>query len=228
MFIMIVGITTGTNQVYPYIPDHIDEENNHAHNIVLSMPKKICPASSTIDECSICFDEITRNQSKTLTCKHTYHKKCINLWLEKNIKCPLCRAPVQNSNRQNKIHKFISWMLALFFFIYNTVLTFIYDAYLRDDHITRIDDILPTSVRIVCNTSGLLVFLTVLREHHCSFRHQDVRLEIPTALFAILTIFFEVQYITEPNLPGWLLFYTLVQLIYGLQVLLYRYLQSCH
>lgn len=205
MLIMIVGITSGTNQDY---------------NIILSILKTVHPESSTINECSICFDEIAQNQSKTLTCNHTYHKQCINLWLEDNINCPLCRSIVQNSNRPNKIPKLMSWIFTFFYFIYNFALTFIYDAHFiygsRHNYINRIDHILPPSVRIMCSTSGLLVFLTVLWEHHCSLRHQDVRLEITTALFAIFTIYFEVRYMAEPNLPGWILYYTLAQLIYGL------------
>lgn len=47
------------------------------------------------NECAICLEcVINISEQKTLECKHSFHKKCINL--VKNHKCPLCN---QISNR---------------------------------------------------------------------------------------------------------------------------------
>ncbi len=46
--------------------------------------------------CSICLEEITKSDlSKTTDCNHTYHTKCIDLWLIKDNSCPLCRSILQ-------------------------------------------------------------------------------------------------------------------------------------
>jgi hypothetical protein len=43
--------------------------------------------------CSICLTDITLNK-KELICKHTYHKVCIDKWLENKSTCPICRKEV--------------------------------------------------------------------------------------------------------------------------------------
>ena len=43
--------------------------------------------------CSICLTDITLNEKK-LSCKHKYHERCINKWLEKKSTCPICRKEV--------------------------------------------------------------------------------------------------------------------------------------
>jgi hypothetical protein len=51
------------------------------------------------EECAICGDEFTENDDKfTLSCKHTYHKKCIMLEIESSknnaSRCPYCRTSI--------------------------------------------------------------------------------------------------------------------------------------
>ena len=42
--------------------------------------------------CGICTDEYKfREYTRTLDCKHMFHKKCIDKWLPINFTCPLCR-----------------------------------------------------------------------------------------------------------------------------------------
>lgn len=47
------------------------------------------------ESCSICYDEIdTSNKMDDIVltvCKHLYHKKCLNKWLECKRTCPMCR-----------------------------------------------------------------------------------------------------------------------------------------
>ena len=48
----------------------------------------------TKNECNICFEKFEMNQFKrTLECKHIFHKKCIDKWVNKYKKhsCPNCR-----------------------------------------------------------------------------------------------------------------------------------------
>lgn len=41
-------------------------------------------------ECSICLEHIHKN-NKTLGCSHSFHKQCIDNWLNVNSVCPICR-----------------------------------------------------------------------------------------------------------------------------------------
>ena len=50
------------------------------------------PAPTEVFECCICKGEDLEPQI-VLGCKHTYHQKCIETWLNKSDKCPLCRQP---------------------------------------------------------------------------------------------------------------------------------------
>lgn len=43
-------------------------------------------------ECCICLDKISfRQHLRTLCCKHKFHKKCIDSWLQRDRRCPTCR-----------------------------------------------------------------------------------------------------------------------------------------
>ena len=42
--------------------------------------------------CPICQDEYKpKEYRRELTCKHIFHKKCIDKWLKSNLSCPYCR-----------------------------------------------------------------------------------------------------------------------------------------
>ncbi|XP_047518246.1 E3 ubiquitin ligase BIG BROTHER-related-like [Pieris napi] len=48
--------------------------------------------SWTLEQCSICFDVILKEQEMmALACTHRFHTKCILPWLEKQQTCPNCR-----------------------------------------------------------------------------------------------------------------------------------------
>jgi hypothetical protein len=52
--------------------------------------------SKTHESCSICIDEITQRDAKSiLECGHKYHLRCLGKWLERGNTCPLCRAPTE-------------------------------------------------------------------------------------------------------------------------------------
>ena len=52
-------------------------------------------STGEVPNCSICLDEIQRNQpARELPCHHTFHRDCIGPWLQVRNSCPECRAPV--------------------------------------------------------------------------------------------------------------------------------------
>lgn len=59
------------------------------------------PINEISDNCSICLEKITKNHKYvTLNCSHTFHKKCLQLWIKKqtseynNPTCPLDRVVI--------------------------------------------------------------------------------------------------------------------------------------
>lgn len=60
--------------------------------------------------CSICLCELSSSDDLiTTTCKHTFHKECINRWICQNDTCPLCRnvSPISKKNRDLLISSII-------------------------------------------------------------------------------------------------------------------------
>lgn len=43
------------------------------------------------NECTICTDCILYPELVSTKCGHTFHRKCLNKWLNKNNVCPNCR-----------------------------------------------------------------------------------------------------------------------------------------
>jgi len=45
--------------------------------------------------CSICIEPFTSSQTNiVLQCNHKFHSHCIKEWLDKELICPNCRAPI--------------------------------------------------------------------------------------------------------------------------------------
>lgn len=43
--------------------------------------------------CSVCMEVFKKDDAcRVMACAHTFHKQCIDTWLEDHAKCPLCRA----------------------------------------------------------------------------------------------------------------------------------------
>ena len=56
-------------------------------------------------ECPICLESLKHTKQKDIhitTCKHVFHRKCINEWTCKRPYCPLCRNKLTRPN--NKIY----------------------------------------------------------------------------------------------------------------------------
>ena len=52
--------------------------------------------SKQVEECSICMDifKYGENVKELKSCKHAFHSKCIDKWLENENKCPICKQPI--------------------------------------------------------------------------------------------------------------------------------------
>jgi hypothetical protein len=64
------------------------------HDIINIMEEEVCFEDNTNEKdiCSICFTEMTIEDSHTLECEHKFHTACILKWFRsKQDTCPLCR-----------------------------------------------------------------------------------------------------------------------------------------
>ncbi|GFR16598.1 hypothetical protein TNCT_276401 [Trichonephila clavata] len=57
------------------------------------------PAFEKELKCSICLDTCRRKKMKSLPCKHEFHQICVDKWLKRKKKCPLCREPISIRER---------------------------------------------------------------------------------------------------------------------------------
>jgi len=50
------------------------------------------------DNCAICQEEIGSGQEmRTIDhCNHTFHKHCIDIWFQRNVRCPTCRHDIRD------------------------------------------------------------------------------------------------------------------------------------
>lgn len=58
--------------------------------------------------CSICLDSTDDKFIKTV-CQHNFHEKCLQMWLDKNNVCPLCR----KTNPCNQKKAFINELIQI-------------------------------------------------------------------------------------------------------------------
>ena len=82
-----------------YLLDCIEytyENNNKFKNInqinkLLGISKKNNNDNNQL--CIICLDYLNKDENYRLLpiCNHIYHEKCIDKWLIKNSKCPICK-----------------------------------------------------------------------------------------------------------------------------------------
>lgn len=68
--------------------------------------------SDIMDEqltCSICSELFVK--ATTLNCTHTFCHHCINMWCQKQRKCPVCRKSIISMNRSLVLDNFIESMI---------------------------------------------------------------------------------------------------------------------
>jgi len=51
----------------------------------------------SLNLCSICLEKIGKKHQKKTICNHYFHYKCLDLWVQNNNSCPLCRAFIYDS-----------------------------------------------------------------------------------------------------------------------------------
>ncbi|GAA0176874.1 hypothetical protein LIER_42113 [Lithospermum erythrorhizon] len=53
-------------------------------------------------ECAVCLENLEVGDKCRLLpiCKHSFHADCVDVWLLKSIRCPICRSSAENSNRE--------------------------------------------------------------------------------------------------------------------------------
>ena len=93
---------TYINSYYRYRQNNINQRLNNELNsfedVVIHTPLQLVNKNSKVylsntnnNLCIICQETINYNSIvRELSCKHMYHLKCIDTWLETNKKCPLC------------------------------------------------------------------------------------------------------------------------------------------
>ena len=87
------------NIEFEYITPQTEEYNNYFKNCseinnYLCKAEKIKKEDPLLNEkCFICLDNYEYNQLKRVlpSCKHCFHKKCIDKWLKEKASCPICR-----------------------------------------------------------------------------------------------------------------------------------------
>ena len=47
------------------------------------------------NECPICYEKMTKETSTITSCKHMFHRKCLERWTEERQTCPLCRENIR-------------------------------------------------------------------------------------------------------------------------------------
>jgi hypothetical protein len=56
-------------------------------------------ADNQEDNCAICLDAFGTRFVKNLSCGHTFHKGCFQLWNQRSNTCPTCRHPFRELPR---------------------------------------------------------------------------------------------------------------------------------
>ena len=61
------------------------------------------------DDCSICQDGMIQNEEiRTINhCGHKFHKDCIDIWFQTNVRCPICRHDIRENTVQSESHPVI-------------------------------------------------------------------------------------------------------------------------
>lgn len=68
-----------------------DEEVSDTEDQLQSLPVSRYSARGKDTRCSICLTDFTRSDPvKRLPCLHYFHPDCIDNWLRREAKCPLC------------------------------------------------------------------------------------------------------------------------------------------
>ena len=74
--------------------DDFSETSNDLKDMIDHIPHE---TAKKVSCCHICLENIQVNDEQfTLTCKHSYHRGCIQKWLREKMICPTCRTSQVN------------------------------------------------------------------------------------------------------------------------------------
>jgi len=51
--------------------------------------------SPSIQQCSICQDDISSDGTRLRVCQHAFHRSCIQTWFDASVRCPICRRDIR-------------------------------------------------------------------------------------------------------------------------------------
>lgn len=78
----------------------LDRKINYVNQIHLLGPYKRIKDNDPLlgNNCTICINQYIKGEYKrTLSCQHSFHKKCVDKWFKYgNTSCPICRKVHQN------------------------------------------------------------------------------------------------------------------------------------
>ena len=81
--------TSDNNNAYP----NEDENDNESSQIRIVINKNYVASDSEPPTCAICLDAFENGDTiSKLSCEHEFKHECINEWLKKNPRCPLCNS----------------------------------------------------------------------------------------------------------------------------------------
>jgi hypothetical protein len=49
----------------------------------------------SIQQCSICQDDISSGGARLRVCQHSFHRTCIQTWFGASVRCPVCRRDIR-------------------------------------------------------------------------------------------------------------------------------------
>ena len=50
---------------------------------------------SSLQQCSICQDDISSGGARLRVCHHSFHRSCIQTWFGASVRCPVCRRDIR-------------------------------------------------------------------------------------------------------------------------------------
>ncbi|CAF0729639.1 unnamed protein product [Rotaria sordida] len=94
-----------TEQSNGRLLDQDDDDDDDLLSSGLSRNLIECYPMTTAEEisvvgvvCDICLNEYKANDKvRTIPCLHRFHTRCIDKWLKKSTKCPMCRSDLRKS-----------------------------------------------------------------------------------------------------------------------------------
>jgi len=117
-----------------------------------------------MDECAICLDFLDFEKGEIISlriCNHNFHKKCINLWLEENNFCPLCRKSIEKNSRTTA-----QISLTPEHILQQNILNPPYTGFSADYRFLQRRSIVLFRILLVCIIFVLLTFWIVLKLKH--------------------------------------------------------------